>query len=165
MMTIVEALKELTEKLGGTDADSRTIVEALKGIYAAYGGESDVSGVDTISGMIEQITSVAEAGGSGDLSTATVTFVYPAIAATDILAGVFENDNSLSYPTTNQPIQIGGPIVVSPTVKTMILYKGHAELAIDYDPDFMTATGGAVWVADNEAFDVTGDCTITLTAE
>lgn len=75
--TIVESLKALNTKLGGSGSSASTKADALKDIYVTLGGNaSDVEEVSTVTEMIQKVTEVASGGGGGgDFTTVSCTII------------------------------------------------------------------------------------------
>lgn len=74
--TIVESLKALNTKLGGSGSSASTKADVLKDIYVTLGGNaSDVEEVSTVTEMIQKVTEVVSGGGGGEAPVCTLTIV------------------------------------------------------------------------------------------
>lgn len=165
-MTIVESLKKVVKAYGGEDSNANTIVEGLRDIVTAMGG-STADG-NTVAQVIEDIAAAVPGsggGGSSDFSTAEVTIVnnYPNHSWLVYLCVTEEAEDE--YPAWS----IGNYAISDDTVFNAILYKGLAAGRIDetnQDTYKITAEGNATVVDEySGTFEVTGDCTITITAD
>lgn len=154
--TIVESLKALNTKLGGSSSAS-TKADALKDIYVTLGGNaSDVEEVSTVTEMIQKVTEVASGGGGGgDFSTATVTVI--ANSNTPLTVPVAVDDPLADAARGFYPVWSGS------TNLTVILYKGAAFLTIDPNDDTheITNVSGNASIVDDGIVIITGDCTVT----
>jgi len=95
-------------------------------------------------------------GGGGDFKTASVSVtsdgyveIYPGQQASTYDA-VFVGDSGFDVGLT----------VMDSVSTTMILF-GDSSVCTLYG-DFVSATGGAVWDAENQTLTISGDCTIVL---
>ncbi len=165
-MTIVESLKKVVKAYGGEESNANTIVEGLRDIVTAMGG-STADG-NTVAQVIEDIAAAVPGGGGGgssDFSTAEVTIVNPSTTLSCELGLPYYYSVDLDDWAGSS-----GKIVMAledTETFTVILYKGKAECVISdaYSASFImaSATGDISIDDDSKTYaEITGDGTITL---
>lgn len=165
IIPVVDALKELYGKLGGTPEaveDISTTAEMLKGIYEAMGGTpEDVEDLSTTTELIQAIADVATpGGGSSDFSTVTVVFTDNGTGSVAWGAANI-NDGAL---TVNFPVD-GGETVSAVLVcyKNQTIYLPVNPVAISVTP----VVTGDISVESSPfgtALAISGDGTVTYSS-
>lgn len=158
-MTIVQALKSLVSKLGGT-TDGKTVVSCLRDAVSALGSTSHA---ETASQAVADFADALDGGGGGDLTTVKVTFVNQSARFGINVTGAiqFESD---TYPSTiaDTVVDAGDTVVI-----TAIAYKGEADFVVatqNSDPlGNSIVTSGDVTGDGYGKYYITGDCTFTMT--
>lgn len=169
MKTVVNSLKALYAKVGGTDDVSSisTTEDILGKIAEALGGDMP-KGTLTVADAIDKVTEVATSGGGGggggssDFSIANVKIDNQAMGGTVEILSVFEferNELGEGSPDIAYPLYT----IASSAEKTfkVIMYKGCASLMMDSTFDMHVLSEGNVQQSDL-SFLVSGDATLTI---
>lgn len=125
----------------------------------------DIKSVDGVIDSIKVNGEEAGGGGGGDLSIATVSFIYNTTASniSSFIGAVALESGEMGYEhnaCTYANLVIGESF--KPTSLKVIMYKGEA-IVEAYDGGFnvpLTVTGSAI--NDNGWITITGDCTFTF---
>lgn len=100
---------------------------------------------------------VGGGGGGGDYKTVNVTVT--ADGYTEIYPGQYQSDYDAVF-LTESGFGTGITIMEDPVSAKLMMF-GDSSACTIYG-DFVSATGGASWDADNQTLTITGDCTVTL---
>lgn len=100
---------------------------------------------------------VGGGGGGGDYKTVNVTVT--ADGYTEIYPGQYLSDYDAVF-LKESGFGTGITIMEDPVTAKLMMFGDSAACTI-YG-EFVSATGGASWDADNQVLTITGDCTVTL---
>lgn len=139
-MTRTKALAKLYKAIVGSDTRKNTIADILIDLANNWSGGSGGGGGGEVS----------------DFSTATLTFDNDGVPSGRIVVSIAEDDEGVSSSS---------PFVYTSGTYEVVLYKGNAYGSVYADTGEVTYSGDVTYDPDNGEAIITGDCTITISAD
>ena len=163
MATILEGLNAISQAVGGTGG-AESNLEALNQISEALGGSADATeNAEAIANIAENASG---GGGSSDFTTATVTVtgvvtqgggMMPSVEV--MLPHIYEGVDGTEFISFVKLLENNDVVDL-----TVVLYKGLA-IAFSDNSTITNLSGDITFDEDTSSYQITGDCSFTVTDE